>query len=248
MDLVTLVTACALIVEPKVMHALIWQQSGGEPWSFSEPGHSQARVFPTMQDAIREARAARPDRGRLRVGLSGLSTAPRSVTAAMFAPCPNITFAARQIAQLGERCKMLPPFKADPIYCAIAAYHGSWERPDTAFADAVKATVVKGDAPNFDMPKDAYFDYNEIASEPLAPGPHAGLTAPAVTSDDRERGWSSALFPVKAPKSDSASADVPNHDRHAEEPRAPGSASATPTATKLPADSLFVPRSSERRP
>ena len=50
MNLLTLVTACALTVEPKVMHALIWQQSGGEPWLFSEPGHSQARVFPTMQD------------------------------------------------------------------------------------------------------------------------------------------------------------------------------------------------------
>src|SRR5579864_1256481 len=29
MDLVTLVTACALTVDPKVMHALISQQSGG---------------------------------------------------------------------------------------------------------------------------------------------------------------------------------------------------------------------------
>lgn len=35
MDLVTLVTACALGVEPKLMHALIWHQSGGEPWAVS---------------------------------------------------------------------------------------------------------------------------------------------------------------------------------------------------------------------
>jgi hypothetical protein len=28
MDLVTLITACALNVEPKLMHALIWKQSG----------------------------------------------------------------------------------------------------------------------------------------------------------------------------------------------------------------------------
>jgi hypothetical protein len=32
MDLVTLIAACALNVEPKLMHALIWKQSGGEPW------------------------------------------------------------------------------------------------------------------------------------------------------------------------------------------------------------------------
>jgi hypothetical protein len=248
MDLVTLVTACALTVEPKVMHALIWQQSGGEPWSFSVPAESQPRVLPTMQDAIREARAARPDGGRIRVGLTGLSTDARSTTAAMFAPCPNITFAARQIVQLGERCKALPRFKADPIYCAIAAFRGSWERPDTTFAEAVKATVVKGDAPNFDMPKDAYFDSTETASETLAPGPHAALTAPAVTSDDRERGWSSALFPVKPPKPGNAPVDLPNHDRAAEEPRSADPATAPPTAAKPPADSLFVPRSSERRP
>jgi hypothetical protein len=31
MDLVTLITAWTLNVEPKLMHALIWKQSGGEP-------------------------------------------------------------------------------------------------------------------------------------------------------------------------------------------------------------------------
>jgi hypothetical protein len=67
------------------------------------------------------------------------------VTAVLFAPCPNITLAARQITQLAERCKMTS--KPDPIYCAIAAYRGSWHRPDTRFADAVRATVEKGNAP-----------------------------------------------------------------------------------------------------
>jgi len=52
MDLVTLVTACALVVEPKIMHALIWHQSGGEPWSFSVPGEHQPQVYHTVRDAI----------------------------------------------------------------------------------------------------------------------------------------------------------------------------------------------------
>jgi hypothetical protein len=142
MDLVTLIAACALSVAPKVMHAFIWEQSGGEPWSFSVPGESGPRVLPTIQDAIREARAAHPDGGRIRVGLTGLSTDPRSVTAVLFAPCPNITLAARQLAQLVERCKTTS--NPDPIYCAIAAYRGSWDRPDSRFADAVRATVEKG--------------------------------------------------------------------------------------------------------
>ena len=33
MDLLTLVTACALTVDPKLMHALVWHHSGGEPWA-----------------------------------------------------------------------------------------------------------------------------------------------------------------------------------------------------------------------
>ena len=37
MDLVTLIAACALTVEPKVMHALIWEQSG------ANRGRSQCR-------------------------------------------------------------------------------------------------------------------------------------------------------------------------------------------------------------
>lgn len=246
MDLVTLIAACALSVEPKAMHALIWEQSGGEPWSFSVPGESLPRVLPAIQDAIREAGATHPGGGRIRVGLTGLSADPRLVTAVLFAPCPNITLAARQITQLAERCKMTS--KPDPIYCAIAAYRGSWDRPDTAFADAVRATVEKGNAPNFDMPKDAYFDASDVPSEPLTPGPDAALIAPALTPDDRARGWASGLFPAKPAKPDSTSANVQNRDRTAEEPRSPGPASESPTANKTPVDSLFVPRSSERRP
>src|ERR1700682_2020913 len=138
MDLLTLVTACALTVEPKVMHALIWEQPGDEPWSFSVQGQGWPRVFPTLQDAIREAQTSLPSGGRVRVGLAGLSSDARSTTPAMFVPCMNITFAARQIAQLVERCTAIPHFKADPLYCAIAVYRGSWERPDTMFADGVK--------------------------------------------------------------------------------------------------------------
>ena len=118
MDLVTLIAACALSVEPKVMHALIWEQSGGEPWSFSVMGESLPRVFPTIRDAIREARAARPNDDRIRVGLTGFSTTARSVTAAMFASCQNITTAARQISKFAKRCNATS--NADPIYCAIA--------------------------------------------------------------------------------------------------------------------------------
>src|SRR5258707_2555965 len=99
MDLVALVTAWALTIDPK-MHALIWHQSGGEPWSFTVPGERQPQVYRTAGDAINAARAAYLDNIAIRIGLTGLPATPRSVTAATFAPCANIAIAARQIAQL----------------------------------------------------------------------------------------------------------------------------------------------------
>jgi hypothetical protein len=234
--------------DPGVMHALIWEQSGGEPWSFSVSGQGQPRVFPTAQDAIREVRTSCPVGAHTRVGLTGLSTNSRFLTAAMFAPCPNIAFAARQIAQLCERCKTIARFKADPIYCVIAVYRGLAGWPETMFADATKATIVKGDAPNVDMPQDGNFDFNGLASDTLTSNGGAAPSAATVTSDDRERGWSSAPFSAKPPQADTASADVPSHDRSAEASRSPGPAGASATTPNPPGDSPFVPRSSEQRP
>ena len=114
----------------------------------------------------------------------------------------------------------------------------------TMFADAVRATVAKSDAPNFSLPQDAYFNTGDT----LTPDRDGALTAPALSSDDRERGWSSALFPAKAPHADTASVDMPHHDRSAEALRSPGHVGASPTTSNLLGDSLFVPRSSERRP
>lgn len=242
MDLVTLIAACALSVRPNnapmgldrsVMEALIFEQSGGEPWSFSVPGEGFARVLPTLKDAIREARAVRPDGGNIHVGLAGAPTQPQSATALMFAPCPNITLAAGEITQLVERCKAAS--KPNPIYCAIAAYHGSWDRPDTWFADAVRATVKKGNAPNFEMPKDAYRDG-------VADGSTAGQRA-VLMLDDRERGWSSALFPAKPMTTDHPATDVQNRDHAAEQSRSVEAPSHAPLANETPSDSLFVPRS-----
>lgn len=76
MDLVTLVTACALGVEPKLMHALVWQQSGGEPWAVSVPNEPMPRVYSSMQQAISETRTASIATGAVRVGLAGLPVRP----------------------------------------------------------------------------------------------------------------------------------------------------------------------------
>jgi hypothetical protein len=247
MDLVTLVTACSLTIDPQIMHALIWHQSGGEPWSFTVPGEHQPQVYQTAREAIRAVRAMDRDDVPIRVGLTGLSAAPRSATASMFAPCTNITLAARQIEQLRERCETSARFKGDPIYCAIAVYHGSWEHPDSAFADAVRISVANNDAPDFEMPTQARIDGADIGS-PLEPLFHDIVAAPPPASDDRERGWSSALFPAKSRLFDTSSRDDSISDRPAVDAQKSDVPSARPTPTPPPADGLFVPRSTQRSP
>jgi hypothetical protein len=139
-----------LNVEPKLIHTLIGKQLGSESWSFLLPGESLPRVLPTLQDAVRDAQATRPKRDRIRVGLTGLSINPRSVTAVMFARCSNVTLAARQLTQLVGRCNTTS--KPDPTNCAIAGCRGSWDRPVIGFANAVHATVEEGNAPTLTCP------------------------------------------------------------------------------------------------
>src|SRR5436190_17727809 len=102
MDLVTLVTACALGVEPKLMHSLVWHQSGGEPWAVSVQGETLPRAYPSMREAIRETRAIAAG-STIRVGLAGLLVDPAKVNAAAFLPCRNVSLAARYIEKLAVR-------------------------------------------------------------------------------------------------------------------------------------------------
>ena len=100
MDLVTLVTACALGVEPKLMHALIWHQSGGEPWAVAVQNEPMSRVYSSMQDAVSEVHSISIASDTVRVGLAGLPVSPLQANAAMFLPCRNVAIAAQRIAKL----------------------------------------------------------------------------------------------------------------------------------------------------
>ena len=191
MDLVTLVAACALTVDPKLVHALIWHQSGGEPWAFSVPGERQPQVYPSAQEAIREARFA--EGVPIRVGLTGLATDSRTATLAMFMPCANISIAARQITQLA---RTQDRSSARDRSCPLRRRR-FWEHPDKKFADAVLRSVVKADAPNFDMQNATYGGSSDIPPQAPDGGRHASTTSP-VAPDDQQRGWSSALFPARS--------------------------------------------------
>lgn len=247
MDLVTLVTACALGVEPKLMHALVWQQSGGEPWAVSVPNEPMPRVYSSMQQAISETRTASIATGAVRVGLAGLPVVPSKVNPAIFLPCRNVAIAAQRIAKLSDRCKAHPRLKGDPTFCAVATYRGSWERPDVKFAEAVTATAARGDAPNFDMPKDTSIEFLDIGSD-TTPPPDEPTSGPDTASNEQERGWSSALFPAKAKPPEGKTRDTPNDQPIAQEVPSAGVTNARPFAAKAPVDRIFMLRSSDRRP
>jgi hypothetical protein len=119
----------------------------------------------------------------------------------MFMPCPNISTAARQITQLVERCSVLPRFTVDSTRCAIGAYRGSWDHPDNKFADAVLASLAKGDAPNFDMPNEIGDRSDDVATAPSVAG--RGISgARSRADDDQQQAWSSALFPARSKQLD----------------------------------------------
>jgi hypothetical protein len=242
MDLITLVAACTLTVDPKVMHALIWHQSGGEPWSFSVPGERQLRVYRSAREAIVEAHRNAPTGLPIRMGLTGLAVDSRAATLVILMPCPNISTAARHVAQLDERCKEVPHFTADSIHCAIAAYHGSWERPDNTFADVVLTSVAKGDAPNFDMPDEIDGRSHDVATELPLSG-QRNSTVPSAPSDDQRQVWSSTLFPARSKQLNPTSSSGPDADRLQE----PSTSSAHPMAAPSHNNGLFVPRLLERR-
>jgi hypothetical protein len=243
MDLITLVAACALTVDPKVMHGLIWHQSGGEPWSFSVPGERRPQVYRSAREAVVEARKSAPTGLPIRMGLTGLAVDPGAASLAIFMPCQNISIAARQITQLSDRCKAVPRFTANPIHCAIGAYHGSWDRPDNKFADAVLTSVAKGDAPNFDMPNDVGDRSDDAVTEHSVAGQHLS-TARSTGLDDQQQAWSSALFPARSKQVDGTSSGSPDADRLQES----SAMTARPMATPSYDEGLFVRRLPERRP
>ena len=246
MDLVTLVTACSLTVDPKLMHALVWQQSRGEPWAASLQNGALPRVYASMQEAIREIRANAAANDTIRIGLAGIAVAPSKVAPAVFLPCRNVGMAATQLTTLSERCKTHPRLKSDPTFCAVAVYRGSWDKPDVDFADAVEISFVRGNVPNFDISNDTGIEFLDIASDTPASRANSASPESARLLEERKRGWSSALFPIRSRQSTGQSIDNGNGDASAG--MSPSTRLSTDSASADNASgSLFVRRSSDRR-
>lgn len=246
MDLVSLVTACALTIDPKLMHALVWHQSGGEPWAVSVPGEPHSRVYPNMNDAIKEARAGSMH-GAVRVGLAGVLVPPRRVAPSVLLPCRNVAMAADQIGKHAGRCKTHPRLKTDPTFCAVAVYRGSWDQPDVKFATDVAATVTNGDAPNFDMPPGTSTAIFNIADDLPSDITPAVVDITAIFAE-QARGWSSALFPTKSKPSAEQSVRTATPTPPAAAQPSPTSPAPFPFKSNPPDRELFVSRVGTEHP
>lgn len=193
MDLVTLVTACALGADPKLMQALIWQQSGGNPWAISVPRETSPRIYTSMRQAISATRSLPRTIGDVRVGLTGLPVPSTGVTRAVFLPCWNVAIAAQQVARLVQRCATHTQTTA--ISCALSAYGGSWQKPNAKFAAAVIKSLMTMQVPDFDMPKGTSTSLLDIATD-AAPRMGEADLGPDPAPAERDHAWVSALFPL----------------------------------------------------
>jgi hypothetical protein len=152
----------------------------------------------------------------IQVGPTGLPGTPRSVTATMFTPCSNISSAARHVAQFVELCSASTRSKGDPNHCAIAAWHGSWERPDNGFADRVLVLAAKGEHLMRRCRAGTGIDDAEVSSSRHPTSRNTTpATAPSPTPHDDQRARRSPLFAVMAKPSDGAPIECPASDRTA---------------------------------
>src|SRR5260370_33326794 len=63
----TLMAACALTIDPEIMDAPIWHQSGSEPWSFGALGERRPQVYRTFGDTVRVVHAKHKDDVTIRI-------------------------------------------------------------------------------------------------------------------------------------------------------------------------------------
>ncbi|HLG89136.1 MAG TPA: hypothetical protein VKZ79_18300 [Alphaproteobacteria bacterium] len=163
MDLASLVTMCSIAFDRGMMQSLVWEETQGRPWSFRLSTDQKPRSYSSLSKAIEAARTAQPSDGTIRVGLTGLevdlSVASAQPNEAMFAPCPNVTIASERLHALEDRCAGKAEFKSNPMVCAIAAWHASFENPDWKFADAVMIGAITSSTPDPEVP-------NELSSSP----------------------------------------------------------------------------------
>ena len=254
MDLVTLVTACALAVDPKLMHALVWHQSGGEPWAVSVQGEPSPRVYSSLDEAIRETRAEQfhcaasyvwvNRRAISRWRRSKYTIESRSIGPSAMPQRRDGSRSDRQARQSLQGASASQS-RSDLLRgCGLSRLMGAAgsqirdRHRDIGCQGMTRriSTCRRAPAPRFSTRR------------PIRPlDPNTPAVDATDASPERARGWSSALFPSK-PKPATREPDNTSSDHPAAvqspSPRMP----AAPPPQSNPQDrELFVRRSSKER-
>ena len=237
MDLLTLVTACALGADPKLMQALVWQQSGGNPWAISVPDEPSPRIYTSLQDAVHAAHNLSNTAKVVRVGLAGLPVPPARVTPAVFLPCWNVAIAAQQVAGLVRRCATHT--QTTSIFCALSTYGGSWQKPNEKFATAVIKSLITKQVPDFDMPKDTSSSLLDMAIG-TAPRFEGMISAADPLPAEREHAWVSGLFPLSQQHSGNDAKASSNAQSATANQRSVRKPNAPPAAPHVQANGPFL--------
>jgi hypothetical protein len=158
----------------------------------SLPEEPSPRIYTSLGPAIGATRSLPRTIGGARVGLTGLPVPSANFTRAAFLPCWNEAIAAQQVAGLVQTCAT----RAQPtsITCALSAYGGSQNRPNTKFAAAVIESLMTKQVPDFDISKGTSSSLLDIAIG-TAPRIDKAGPAPDPAPPEREPALANALFP-----------------------------------------------------
>ena len=171
LDLLSLIAACTIgAADAPLWQSLVITESHAQPFSLRTPDDGRVYAFPSAEAASAAAVQLMGQGHRVRFGLAAIDAKRRSdpdrepvprapagdgagsleepVGPVLFEPCANLLAASKRLEGLRQRCARDAAGSGDPIGCAVAAYHGSFEHRDDQVAAEVLATAAMGRLPN----------------------------------------------------------------------------------------------------
>ena len=227
LDLLSLIAACTIgSADAPLWQSLVITESHARPFSLRTPDDGQVYASPSAEAAGAAAVQLMGQGRRVRFGLTAIDAKRRSgpsrepvprepagdgpgspeepVSPVLFEPCANLLTASRRLEALRQRCARDAAGSSDPVGCAVAAYHDSFEHRDDQVAAEILATAAMGRLPN------PVIDTGACAAAvaaPTAPATVVAGGAPALVAtpslpgepSPEERAWlagGGGLFPA----------------------------------------------------
>ena len=197
LDLLSLVAACTIgAADAPLWQSLVLTESHARPFSLRRVDDGRSYAFPSAETASAAAVQLTGQGHRVRFGLAAIGgsvslDAPPSPI--LFEPCANLLAASKRLEGLRLRCARDAAGSRDPIGCAVAAYHGSFEHRDDQAAAEIIATAAMGQLPN------PAIDTGPCAATAAVPAQAAASPAPATVAGGPPAGAPALVAPAPLP-------------------------------------------------